>query len=412
MSQKGDDYIDLTQDSPRSRCCACRVVWVLCRWAANNGAISFPKKTISMKFRWNVGEIRSECRYLFTSKLPPNTTFFACIFLVSFLFSRSTNQLPLFFSIRKMISSHLARLATRGVCQASCLSSFYSSQTSLSLGQQQLRHQKVTYPLQGAPRAFFSSQKEPAPKNQLTKEEWVTQEHIIWTKEEMEGVQQTHEVPVETWDKLAFTGTKVVRGFFDVASGYSFGPITEKKLLRRIVFLETVAGIPGMVAGSLRHLKSLRRIESDMGWIQTLLDEAENERMHLLVFREIAQPSLLTKAAVFFSQIIAWNAFFSFYMIAPKACHRFVGYIEEEAVHTYTGAIDLLRAGKLPTWAKKPCPPAGIEYWGLRPEATMEDLLLAVRADEAHHRDVNHMFANIDHNSPNPIAKRRLPRTP
>lgn len=248
--------------------------------------------------------------------------------------------------------------------------------------------------------------------HKLGVEEWAPSEHIIWTQEEMEGVQQTHKEPVKTWDHLAFTGTKVVRAFFDVASGYSFGPITEKKLLRRIVFLETVAGIPGMVAGSLRHLKSLRRIERDMGWIQTLLDEAENERMHLLVFREIARPSIFTKTAVFFSQIIAWNAFFSFYLIAPKACHRFVGYIEEEAVHTYTGAINLLREGKLPLWQNKPCPPAGIEYWGLKKDATMEDLLLAVRADEAHHRDVNHMFADIQPTDPNPMAKRPLPKTP
>lgn len=49
-------------------------------------------------------------------------------------------------------------------------------------------------------------------------------------------------------------------------SGYSFGPINESKLLRRVVFLETVAGIPGMVAGALRHLGSLRNMKRDHGY--------------------------------------------------------------------------------------------------------------------------------------------------
>jgi hypothetical protein len=228
----------------------------------------------------------------------------------------------------------------------------------------------------------------------------------------MENVQQTHVVPKYRWDKAAFAGTKLVRLFFDIGSGYSFGPITEKKLLRRIVFLETVAGIPGMVAGSLRHLKSLRRIEKDMGWIQTLLDEAENERMHLLVFQEISRPSLLMRATVTVSQMIAWNAFFAFYMVAPSACHRFVGYVEEEAVHTYTTAIELLEKGGLPDWVDMPCPAAGIEYWRLPKDAQMLDLLKAVRADEAHHRDVNHMFADLKETDPNPIHKRIVPATP
>jgi Alternative oxidase len=32
-----------------------------------------------------------------------------------------------------------------------------------------------------------------------------------------------------------------------------------------------------------RHFRSLRTLERDRGWIATLLEEAENERMHLLL---------------------------------------------------------------------------------------------------------------------------------
>jgi hypothetical protein len=34
---------------------------------------------------------------------------------------------------------------------------------------------------------------------------------------------------------------------------------------RRCIFLETVAGVPGMVGGTLRHLRSLRLMKRDQG---------------------------------------------------------------------------------------------------------------------------------------------------
>ena len=58
--------------------------------------------------------------------------------------------------------------------------------------------------------------------------------------------------------------------------------MSEKKWLYRILFLETIAGVPGMMGGMVRHLNSLRWLKRDQGWIHTLLEEAENERMHLL----------------------------------------------------------------------------------------------------------------------------------
>ena len=73
----------------------------------------------------------------------------------------------------------------------------------------------------------------------------------------------------------------------------------------------------------------------DHGWIHTLLEEAENERLHLLTFLKLKQPGPVFRFMVLVSQGVMFNAFFLAYII-PKTCHRFVGYIEEEAVHTYT----------------------------------------------------------------------------
>jgi hypothetical protein len=103
-----------------------------------------------------------------------------------------------------------------------------------------------------------------------------------------------------------------------------------------MVFLETVAGVPGMVAGMCRHIRSLRTLERDHGWIHHLLQEAENERMHLFIFLNLRNPGVFLRAFIGITQFFFVQFFFAFYMISPKTAHRFVGYIEEEALHTYS----------------------------------------------------------------------------
>ena len=58
--------------------------------------------------------------------------------------------------------------------------------------------------------------------------------------------------------------------------------------------------------------------------------------MHLLTFLRLKKPGPIFRFMVLLSQGVMFNAFFLTYLISPKTCHRFVGYIEEEAVHTYT----------------------------------------------------------------------------
>eukprot|EP01108_Squamamoeba_japonica_P004224 TRINITY_DN336_c0_g1_i4.p1 TRINITY_DN336_c0_g1~~TRINITY_DN336_c0_g1_i4.p1 ORF type:complete len:314 (-),score=37.39 TRINITY_DN336_c0_g1_i4:53-994(-) len=220
-------------------------------------------------------------------------------------------------------------------------------------------------------------------------------QHPAWTLAELEaGVVQEHKEPQNRTELLAYNAIRVVRLGFDVFSGYSFGKLTEAKLLRRIIFLETVAGIPGFVAAALRHLRSLRRIKRDYGWIHSLLAEAENERMHMLMFSEMKNPSLVFRAAVLVTQGIFWNAFFTAYLISPKFCHSFVGYLEESAVHTYTTAIDACD-NDLKEWGAKKATPIARRYYQLDENATMKDVLKYVRLDECWHRDANHDFSEI-----------------
>lgn len=154
----------------------------------------------------------------------------------------------------------------------------------------------------------------------------------------------------------------------------------------RFIFLETIAGVPGIVAGTLRHLHSIRRFKPDQGWIKTLLEESYNERMHLLTFLEMYKPGWLMRFMVWAAQGTFYNAMFIAYLICPRVCHRFVGYLEEEAVHTYTRCIQEMDRGLLPRWTDPNfrIPEIAVKYWNM-PEGrrTMRDLILYIRVGSA-----------------------------
>lgn len=194
---------------------------------------------------------------------------------------------------------------------------------------------------------------------------------------------QTHYAPQNVRDRLAYALVRFLRFFADTFFARRYG--------HRAVVLETVAAVPGMVGGSLQHLRSLRRMEDDKGWIRTLLDEAENERMHLITFLQIAHPSNLERLLVVLVQGIFYNLFFALYLVSARTAHRVVGYLEEEAVYSYTEYLAGVDNG---TYANVPAPEIAIKYWQLAPDARLREVIVAVRADEAHHRDVNHQFAD------------------
>ena len=197
------------------------------------------------------------------------------------------------------------------------------------------------------------------------------------------AVLDSHVEPQGVSDHIAFGFTKVLRFFADTFFAKRYG--------HRAVVLETVAGVPGMVGGMFQHLTSLRRMKDDEGWIRTLLDEAENERMHLMTFIEIAQPSWFERFIIVAAQILFFVGYSLLYIIAPRTAHRVVGYFEEEAVFSYTQYLAEVDAGR---HENVPAPAIAISYWGLAPDARLRDVIIAVRADECAHRDVNHGFVN------------------
>jgi ubiquinol oxidase len=192
-----------------------------------------------------------------------------------------------------------------------------------------------------------------------------------------------HHQPKGLSDRIAFGFTKALRWCADTFFAQRYG--------HRAVVLETVAAVPGMVGATITHLACLRRMCDDKGWIKTLMDEAENERMHLMTFIEIAKPTWFERAVIIGVQWVFYLFFFALYLVSSKTAHRVVGYFEEEAVISYTHYLAEIDEGRS---ENVPAPDLAKRYWGLPDDATLRDVVLVVRADEAHHRDVNHGFAN------------------
>ena len=168
-----------------------------------------------------------------------------------------------------------------------------------------------------------------------------------------------------------------------------------KRYGHRAVVLETIAGVPGMVAGMLIHLKSLRKMQTGYGkQIREMLAEAENERMHLMFFIEIAKPNIFERILVILAQGVFMSFYLLMYIFFPKTSHRMIGYFEDEAVKSYTEYLDLVQKGKVMNIR---APQIAIEYYNLKKNARLSDLIISVRADEMHHADVNHSYAdNLD----------------
>ena len=192
-----------------------------------------------------------------------------------------------------------------------------------------------------------------------------------------------HHAPKGASDRIAYGFTKALRVCADTFFAKRYG--------HRAIVLETVAAVPGMVGATINHLKCLRRMCDDKGWIRTLMDEAENERMHLMTFIEVAKPTLFERLVILGVQWVFYLGFFALYLLSAKTAHRVVGYFEEEAVLSYTLYLKEIDEGRSPNVA---APEIAKRYWGLAEDATLRDVVLVVRADEAHHRDVNHGFAN------------------
>ena len=189
---------------------------------------------------------------------------------------------------------------------------------------------------------------------------------------------------IDISDSFAYSMTKFFRFIADTFFAKRYG--------HRAVVLETVAGVPGMVAGVWMHFKSLRAMKAGYGeQIREMLDEAENERMHLMFFIEIAKPNTIERFVVLLAQAIFGLFYLFMYVFFTKTAHRMIGYFEDEAVRSYTEYLEIVESGKV---ENPPAPHIAINYYKLGSDAKLSDIIRCVRADEQHHSEKNHHYAS------------------
>lgn len=184
-------------------------------------------------------------------------------------------------------------------------------------------------------------------------------------------------------DGIAYSIVKILAMLMDI--------IFRERYTHRAVVLETVAGVPGMVGGMLRHLCSLRMIKNDI-YIKKLLEEAENERMHLMIYSHISSPNWFERLFIILTQSLFFFFYAFIYIIHRRTAHRIVGYLEEEAINSYTMFLNCIDDNKI---FNHKAPEIAKNYWGLPDNSTLRDMVVATREDEMGHRDINHKLAEI-----------------
>jgi hypothetical protein len=235
------------------------------------------------------------------------------------------------------------------------------------------------------------------------------QQNHVWDAAEIEEklAYLYHHTPKTVSDKIMHGIMRSLYHSFNFITGYQPENTAPKAVEWRLIVLESVAGVPGFVAAGFRHFKSLRSLQRDHGWIPTLLEEAENERMHLLTCLHMFNAGPLTRAMVVAAQITITPFLFITYLFNPKAGHRFVGYLEETACETYKNVIVQVETPGTPLhedWSKLPAPQIAKGYWRLHDDALWVDVLKCIFADEANHRDVNHTFSSMETDDPSPFV--------
>jgi ubiquinol oxidase len=195
--------------------------------------------------------------------------------------------------------------------------------------------------------------------------------------------QVRHHVPTTFSDRVADLSVRAMLSVADTLFGRRYGD--------RVIVLETIAAVPAMVAATFLHLRCLRRMIDDRGWVRAFMDEADNQRFHLMAFVAIVQPSPSERLLIAIAQSLFYNANFLLYLVSARTAHRLAGYLAERSIAGYSELLTRIEAGEQTDW---PAPLAARDYWNLPSGATLSDMIKAMREDEAIHRDIHHAFAD------------------
>ena len=128
----------------------------------------------------------------------------------------------------------------------------------------------------------------------------------------------------------------MIKFAIDTVTRYNISPMTENIWLTKNLLLETLSGVPRMVGSMCRHMRSLRLLKKDNGWIQQLLEESNTERFHYFTILSLRKPGYIARMSMGIMQMVFMIQVFFGYTLSARHAHKFVGYLEEEAFKHYT----------------------------------------------------------------------------
>eukprot|EP00347_Sterkiella_histriomuscorum_P015949 403355071 len=217
----------------------------------------------------------------------------------------------------------------------------------------------------------------------------------VYDLNDIQAIKFTHREPQNFTDKFALRTVGLMEVIMNALTGKDHQKRTTTQWYNRFIFLEALGIVPGLVAGTAKHLRSLSSMKPDRAMIHLLLEEAENERTHLFLFMNLRKPGMLIKFGIAAKQFLLWNIFFISYLISPYYVHRFVGYMEEESIFNYTMFLKQIDSGNLKELQNMEAPQLAKDYYNLPADAKFRDMVLSIRADESLHREFNHYFCEL-----------------
>ncbi|KAJ3105334.1 hypothetical protein HDU97_008231 [Phlyctochytrium planicorne] len=137
--------------------------------------------------------------------------------------------------------------------------------------------------------------------------------------------------------------------------------LSSNSWFRRFIFLETLSSVPGFMGSMIRHIRSLKSLQDDKGWIPTLLDDTENHRAHLMSWMMVGKPGAIMTTCVVITQGLFYQSFFVVYAVSQQTVHRFLTFVAEDSVKTYTICLEDVENGKIQDWKNRPAPKQAIE---------------------------------------------------
>ncbi|KAK1932319.1 Alternative oxidase [Phytophthora citrophthora] len=184
--------------------------------------------------------------------------------------------------------------------------------------------------------------------------------------------------PKKMHENVVSLRAKTPRSSFSLLFDYRglSSSLTPGDWLNRCLYIETVARASEMVVGIAHRLRSQHSLNPGDIW------PVENERIHMQIFLSMKQGGLGFQAAMLAAQSVFFPVFFLTYMVSPNTCHRFVDFVEQEAVKTYTYLLEDMEHGHLDEWCAITAPLIGRSYYDLPDDAKVYDMIKCIRAEK------------------------------